>query len=569
MPKFSVVVIAKNEEKTLPRLLNSLQEFKDRGGIINILDTGSTDKTVELATSFGCKVEAVGKKFVFTISEEQAKLINEKFVAVGESDVVKGGDEFFNYSEARNYCTSLASNNVVFYFDADEVAVKMDIDKIDKLIEEGCEQFEYNFVFAYDKWGNEAVKFVQCKAYDRRKMQWTGIVHEVLKGSAKKTFLGEEIFKLGHYQNHETSRHSYLKGLAYDCYNNPTNDRNCFYFARELMYLGRPHSALKEFQRHLSLNSWWKAERAETMSFIGDIYGQLNQPNEQAGWYFRATMEDPSQRTSWMKLARFYKHNNTPLAVASSVKAAMEIPWSGHYGADKANYENTPHELLYWAYGWMGNIPEAQKHILEALKYQPHNPEYLRDTKYYFEYGDPGIEGWMTYPDLLWLYEQGKKFKSIIEVGSWAGRSSHALLSGGMKQVPASAIICVDTWQGAKDPQDLTNTMAKQRDMLGVFKQNVGMFPNLTIIPKSSMEAAKDFADKSVECVFIDAGHTYEEVLQDIDAWLPKATKMLCGHDYLPNTWMGVVQAVDERFGKPDGVVDWIWYIDLEKRGAK
>ncbi len=103
--------------------------------------------------------------------------------------------------------------------------------------------------------------------------------------------------------------------------------------------------------------------------------------------------------------------------------------------------------------------------------------------------------------------------------------------------------------------------MAKQRDMLGVFKKNVGHFPNLNIVQKPSIEAAKDFEDKSIDVCFIDAGHTYEEVLQDIDAWLPKVKSggILCGHDYLPKTWMGVVQAVDERFGKPDQVVDWIW----------
>jgi len=31
-PKWSTVVIARNEEKTLPKLLKSLEEFKARGG---------------------------------------------------------------------------------------------------------------------------------------------------------------------------------------------------------------------------------------------------------------------------------------------------------------------------------------------------------------------------------------------------------------------------------------------------------------------------------------------------------------------------------------------------------
>ena len=32
-------------------------------------------------------------------------------------------------------------------------------------------------------------------------------------------------------------------------------------------------------------------------------------------------------------------------------------------------YEQEPHELLYWAYGWVGDVANAQKHILICLDY--------------------------------------------------------------------------------------------------------------------------------------------------------------------------------------------------------
>ena len=41
--------------------------------------------------------------------------------------------------------------------------------------------------------------------------------------------------------------------------------------------------------------------------------------------------------------------------------------------------------------------------------------------------------------------------------------------------------------------------------------------------------------------------------------WLPKAKKIICGHDYC-NAWPGVMKAVDEIFGQPDGVCGSIWY---------
>jgi hypothetical protein len=72
----------------------------------------------------------------------------------------------------------------------------------------------------------------------------------------------------------------------------------------------------------------------------------------------------------------------------------------------------------------------------------------------------------------------------------------------------------------------------------------------------SSKNAAAFFKKHNIQgdTVFIDAGHTYKEVIEDIDLWLPlvKPDGDLCGHDYYhegTNIWPGVRQAVDEKFG--------------------
>lgn len=570
MPKFSIVMIAKNEAKVLGRLMDSLEAFQINGGEVVLLDTGSTDGTPELAKTYGWKVEKVGDMFSLTISQELADQINQRFIVSGESPIIKDGDKYFNFSAARNYVASLANNDMVCFVDCDEVLTTLDFEKIDALIDSGEEQFEYNFVFAHDQYNKPAVEFVQSKFYDRRKAKWTGIVHEVLSGQTKLGFLQNEVFRLEHWQEPH-DRHSYLKGLAVDCFNNPTSDRNSHYFARELMWSQRPQSALREFQRHVLMNGWL-AERSESFIFMGDIYGGMNNPEKQAESYSVAFYLDSSRREPLMKLAWFFLHNKNYQAAISYAKGALEVPWNGFYASNKAYYEHEPWEVLYTAYGWVGKIPEAQEAITKALTFQPQNPKYLRDIEYYFgsknpdDYLDKGIEGWMTWKDLKWLHKTAKAVETFVEVGSWAGRSSDAILSGCKGKV-----WCVDTWKGAKDVFDSTNSMAKERDMLSIFMSNVGHYRNLHTVVKPSVEAAKDFADNSIDCIFIDAGHTYEEVLQDIDAWLPKVkdTGILCGHDYLPDTWMGVVKAVNERFGKPDEVIDWIWVIDLGKRNKE
>lgn len=53
-PNFSFIILTFNEEQHLPRLLNSIQSLNAR---VYILDSGSTDKTIEIARDFGAELK--------------------------------------------------------------------------------------------------------------------------------------------------------------------------------------------------------------------------------------------------------------------------------------------------------------------------------------------------------------------------------------------------------------------------------------------------------------------------------------------------------------------------------
>lgn len=138
------------------------------------------------------------------------------------------------------------------------------------------------------------------------------------------------------------------------------------------------------------------------------------------------------------------------------------------------------------------------------------------------------IQGWMSTSELTWLYEQASKVKSVIEIGSWKGRSSFALLSGCKGEVT-----CVDHWLGATDvvvnTGESLSDVAKKENIYAEFLKNVGHFSNLDVIKMDSVSASKELDE--AEMVFIDAEHTFDFVVKDLEAWVPKATKLLCGHD--------------------------------------
>ena len=51
--KLSVALISLNEEENLPKTLNAVKDIADE---IIIIDSGSTDKTVEIAKQFNAKI---------------------------------------------------------------------------------------------------------------------------------------------------------------------------------------------------------------------------------------------------------------------------------------------------------------------------------------------------------------------------------------------------------------------------------------------------------------------------------------------------------------------------------
>ena len=376
---FSIVLISKNEANTLPTLFKSIKEFKDKGGEVIVLDTGSTDNTVKVAKEFGCKVEEVGDRFIKTI--KNADEINKRFI-IDEKPIIKNGDKLFDFSEARNYAATLASNDWVFSPDCDEALTSFNLNEIEKAISDpNVDRLEYNFVYSHDQYGNEAIKFLHSKFYNRKKLKWVGIIHEVLSGVATRIFLDEDIIKLEHFQQPKGERGNYLPGLALDCFEHQDNDRNLHYLSRELLWTGRPKSAIKGFEKHIAMGKW-KAERGQSMVFIGDAYGQLKDEEKQIEWYQRAFTLDGSRRESLMRLANLYYKKRDRQRTACYCSAALQIPWNGYYANQHQHYAQEPHELLYWA---LWGKEESKYHWEQARKYQPLNPKYLHDARFYIK----------------------------------------------------------------------------------------------------------------------------------------------------------------------------------------
>lgn len=143
---------------------------------------------------------------------------------------------------------------------------------------------------------------------------------------------------------------------------------------------------------------------------------------------------------------------------------------------------------------------------------------------------------------------QQDNLTNAVEIGVAGGRLSRELLT----RNPALHLYLVDFWppeyQLYDDPDGekvgIERAMTRKVQVLQLMQE----FPNRTrLIELPSVAASMCFPDFYFDLVFIDAGHLYKDVMEDIRAWERKVRsgKWLTGHDYSPR-FPGVIEAVDE-----------------------
>jgi len=143
----SACMIVKNEEELLPDCLVSIRDWVDE---IVVVDTGSTDRTVEIAQSYGAKV----------------------FHHAWEGD----------FSKARNVSLSHAGSEWLFIVDADERMAADDVPQLRRVLDDPQVQLVSINVYNIYSDSVSAVTFLPSIRLFRRSLglRYEGIVHNVL-----------------------------------------------------------------------------------------------------------------------------------------------------------------------------------------------------------------------------------------------------------------------------------------------------------------------------------------------------------------------------------------------------
>jgi len=179
---------------------------------------------------------------------------------------------------------------------------------------------------------------------------------------------------------------------------------------------------------------------------------------------------------------------------------------------------------------------------------------------------DNKIQGWMNDEELKFLYNTMiKRSKvldhlTVLEIGSWKGRSTHSIISALSTLTSYSILYCVDNWSKA-DHMETDEIRAKAyKEFLSntyqlYLKTN---YNNVRILNQSSDDFYMDAIKFNIrpDIIFLDADHSYEAVKRDLkNYWaILKDGGVFLGHDYRAGETLtnGVRRAVNEKFKKSD-----------------
>lgn len=168
-------------------------------------------------------------------------------------------------------------------------------------------------------------------------------------------------------------------------------------------------------------------------------------------------------------------------------------------------------------------------------------------------------DGYMSDTELEWLANKARYSHVFIEIGSWHGRSTRAIVDN----LPNNGVLyAIDHWMGSQSERLTNHASAAEAEGDAAYLEFCdNLFDHIQegrVIPlrMTSKNAANFLKSKGIQAdiIFVDGGHEKPEVIEDIDNWTPlvKDGGILCGHDYYHEgyVWIGVQQAVDEKFGQ-------------------
>lgn len=339
-------MIVKNEEEVLARCLDSVKDIVDE---INIVDTGSTDNTVEIANRYTDRV------FYF--------------------------EWIGDFAAARNESFKYATKDYILYLDADDVLLEEDRKKLKELKETldiSVDSVSMYYNAGMDEYGNITLQYRRNRLVKRsRNFKWKGDCHQYLE-------VYGNIINSDIAVTHKKIRHSVGRNLSIYQKKLERGDvfsaRDYFYYGNELRENGFYREAIENYEKNIQLKEGWVEDKVYACINKADCYRMIGEKEKELFSLLESIKFAKTPRPEiCSRMGYYFQREQDYQSAIFWYKLATEIEidfnkWSFSYPAYATWY---PHLQLCVCYYNLQDFENAYYHNEKAREFRPNDERIL------------------------------------------------------------------------------------------------------------------------------------------------------------------------------------------------
>lgn len=347
----SLCMIVRDEEDVLERCLSSIEGIVDE---IIIVDTGSTDRTKEIARKF--------------------------------TDKIYDFEWIDDFAAARNYAFSKADKDYILWLDADDYFTDEDrqllcetIQTLDRSVDSVTMPYH---VFVDEK--QKAVHSIRRNRLVRRAcgFRWIGAVHEYLEvyGNIIHSDTAVKHNKVKSYTDRNLRIYRKLEaaGAAF-------SPRDMYYFANELKDNQLYEEAVVYYEKFLATGMGWIEDKINACIKLALCYSRLHEKSKALLALFRTMEYDKPRAEACCRIgSMFFEVNMTEISIYwYELALTLTRPEDPLAMLESEAWTWLPHLQLCMCYFRLGDHEKANEHNEIALSYHPTHPSMIHNKQFF------------------------------------------------------------------------------------------------------------------------------------------------------------------------------------------
>jgi len=388
-------MIVKNEEEVLARCLKSLGNFPDQ---LVIVDTGSIDRTIEIAKEFGAEIHHF--------------------------------EWIRDFAKARNYSFSKATCDYVFWLDGDDEIAPEELEKL-MTLKSNLTKDMYLMVYDYfqDADGNPKCDLWRERLVKRELgLKWRYPIHECIPMDQRPLETEQVPIRITHKRTEagfasDLSRNiDILENAVRGDYADDPRVR--YYLAKEIHDNRDFERASREYTKFLNMNAGWYEDKLYAQFKLAQCYYEMGCDKQRQVEKFEKQAreaknskkrEQATRAANRRKKQVSIQHDNARKAAKQAIKSDSQFAEPYYVLGQLAMDEQDHDEAIYWFekafrpfpnvlspirrdfYTWMpalqlcvchsnrGDYEQASYYNEQAAKENPQHSSIIHNTKYFAE----------------------------------------------------------------------------------------------------------------------------------------------------------------------------------------